>query len=68
MFNGTTIAPVSYAKLKRDTQRNADKLTLVGIDELGQAKVVLDNGKRYGGVTQDGGFIMCVVVFLLSQL
>ncbi|KAI0094689.1 hypothetical protein BDY19DRAFT_988500 [Irpex rosettiformis] len=27
-----------------------------GLNALGQAKVVLDNGKRYGGITQDGGF------------
>ncbi|KIP12023.1 hypothetical protein PHLGIDRAFT_21319 [Phlebiopsis gigantea 11061_1 CR5-6] len=27
-----------------------------GISELGQAKAVLDNGIRYGGITQDGGF------------
>ncbi|KAI0704885.1 hypothetical protein BC835DRAFT_705590 [Cytidiella melzeri] len=26
------------------------------LGELGQAKVVLDDGKLYGGVTQDGGF------------
>ncbi|TFK94285.1 hypothetical protein K466DRAFT_536123 [Polyporus arcularius HHB13444] len=27
-----------------------------GIDDLGQAKVVLDNGKHRGGVTRDGAF------------
>ncbi|OBZ79213.1 ER membrane protein complex subunit 7 [Grifola frondosa] len=29
-----------------------------GIGDLGQAKVLLDNGKLYGGVTRDGGFVI----------
>lgn len=32
--------------------------SLVGIAELGQAKVLLDDGNLKGGVTQDGGFTM----------
>lgn len=31
-----------------------------GIGDLGQAKVVLDNGKLRGGVTRDGSFVMYV--------
>ena len=34
---------------------------ILGLTQLGQAKVALDNGALYhGGVRRDGGFIMCV--------
>lgn len=33
---------------------------IIGIDELGQAKVILDDGKLYGGVTSSGQFVMYV--------
>ena len=39
---------------------SASKVFL-GIGELGQASVVLDNGKLRGGVTRDGSFVMCVL-------
>ena len=33
---------------------------MIGIDELGQAKVILDDGKYYGGITRSGQFVMYV--------
>lgn len=54
---GTSIALVSSVV---SWYSNTNHTRFLGISELGQAKVVLDNGKLYGGVTQDGGFTMYV--------
>ena len=35
-------------------------LSYVALKELGQSKVVLDDGKLHGGITRDGTFDMCV--------
>ncbi|KAI0936255.1 hypothetical protein AcW1_000539 [Taiwanofungus camphoratus] len=67
-----TLASACYSTLAADLRGRVQWNELCqGLGDLGHAKVVLDNGKLYGGVTRDGGFVISDVpagTYILSVI